>query len=147
VSGAAIRRYHSLNQKHIATAICHTLVSHAALMIGRLTPLSPGERASDMHYQNKMADLLRVRHNVVMYDIRDESTSAHIRQMKALPLAEVALYKLQFKGPIGVKANIEANLQSLSALKSGYGGKRKSSASRLALASNKHRNIGRNGRN
>ena len=83
-----------------------------------------------MYYQNKMADLLRwVRQNVVMYDIRDESALAHIRQMKALLLAEVVLYKLQFKGPIGVNPNIETNLQSLFSVKSRNGGKHKSSTS------------------
>jgi hypothetical protein len=92
--------------------------------------LSRGKRASDMHYQNKMADLLRwARHNVMMYDIRDESTLTHIRQMKALLLAEVVLYKLQIKGPIGVNPNIETNLKSLFSLKSRNGGKHKSSTS------------------
>jgi hypothetical protein len=43
-----------------------------------------------------------------MYDTRDLSTLAEIRDMKPLSLSNVILYKLQVKGPLDVKARILA---------------------------------------
>jgi hypothetical protein len=43
-----------------------------------------------------------------MYDTRDPSTLAEIRDIKLLSLSNVILYKLQVKGLLDVKARISA---------------------------------------
>jgi len=97
----------TFNQKQIATATSNAFVSHAALTLGGIAPLTRSENENDMGYQSKMADLLCwVRFEGKMYDNRDPSTPEFIRKMAPLSLDDVILHKLQSKGPMDVKAKI-----------------------------------------